>query len=101
MDTQKTLEKINSSKVDPSIERKILEAKRRSTSLDLIREFTKKYPIPALTDTVPVAYMRQLFATQAIMMSAGIYVSIDWNKNEYFCIDLQLGKEIRDEEKKN
>lgn len=100
MDIQKTLKKINDKKIDPVIERKILEAKRRSTSVDLIREFTKKYPIPSLTDTVPASYMRQIFATQAIMMSAGIYVSIDWDKNEYFCIDLQLGKEIRDEEKK-
>lgn len=100
MDTQKTLEKINNSKIDPSIERKILEVKRTSASIDLIREFTKKYPIPSLTDAVPASYMRQVFATQAIMLSAGIYVSIDWNKKEYFCIDLQLGKEIRDEEKK-
>ncbi len=100
MDTQKTLEKINNSKVAPEIEKKILEAKRRSSSIDLIREFTKKYPIPSLSDMIPVAYMRQLFATQAIMLSAGIYVSIDWNKKEYFCIDLQLGKEIRDDEKK-
>lgn len=101
MDTQKTLDKINKMKVNPEIEKKIIEAKRYSTSIELLQEMTKKYPVPAdMNQSIPSLFLRQFLTTQAVMMASGIFLSIDWQTNEYFVMDLQLGKEIRNEKKK-
>lgn len=102
MDTQKTLDKINNRKVNPEIEKKIIEAKRYSTSQELLQEMEKKYPIPAdINANIPAMFFRQFLTTQALMMASGIFLSIDWQTNEYFAMDLQLGKEIRNEKKKH
>jgi hypothetical protein len=99
MNTQKTLEKIKNSKIDPYIQKKILEAKRYTTSQDFINDVTTKYPIPD-SESISLEFMKQFTITQALMMVSGIFLTIDWNKKEYYVMDLQLGKEIRNEKKK-
>lgn len=102
MDTQKTLNKINNRKINPEIERKIVEAKRYSTSQELLQEMERKYPIPAdINANISAAFFRQFSTTQSLMMMSGIFLSIDWQNNEYYVMDLQLGKEIRNEKKKH
>ena len=92
----KSLEELNKITVSPEIQAKVLAAKRQSTSEDLIREVTKKFPIPTKDDeNIPVGMFRHFTVTQAVMLPTGIYLAIDWDKKEYYCLDLKLGKEYR------
>ena len=92
----KTIEELNKITVSPEIQAKLLSARRQSTSEDLIREVTKKYPLPDKdTETIPTSKFRDFTLTQAVMLRTGIYLTIDWDKMEYYCFDIKLGKEYR------
>lgn len=71
----------------------MLKAKRRSSCVDLLLQLKKKFPIPNL-DKIDGKFMEQFLRTQATMIRTGIYVTIDFEKTNYFCVDLQIGEVI-------
>lgn len=95
MDTQKTLDKIAKSKPSAEIQDKLYEANRMGTALNILEELTKKYPLSTESETYPVLFMKSFLSTQAILITKAMYLGIDFSKNEYFLMDLQLGKEYR------
>lgn len=104
MDTQKTLEKIKNLKPAPEIQQKIFAAKRQTTSEDLLKELNTKFPINNLPtaegiEFIPMPIFKNYLQTQETMLRTGIYIAIDWDKMEYFAMDLKLGKEYHYEQK--
>ena len=110
MDTQKTLNKINNKKLDPVFEAKLLAIRRQTAIEDLIKELNKKFPLTDLPhveseqgimEFIPMNIFKNYLQTQETMLRTGIYIAIDWEKMQYFAMDLRLGKEYRYEEKKS
>ena len=110
MDTQKTLNKINNKKLDPVFEAKLIAIRRQTASEDLIKEMNKKFPLTDLPhveseqgimEFIPMNIFKNYLQTQETMLRTGIYIAIDWDKMEYFAMDLRLGKEYRYVEKKS
>lgn len=72
---------------------KMLKSARRSSCIDLLVQLKKKFPVPELKK-VDGSFMEQFLRTQATMIRTGIFVSIDFEKKNYFCVDLQIGEVI-------
>lgn len=93
---------------DPSIEAKILAARRKSTSLDLIKELNEKFSLknlPAIEDEgktlefLPINIAQNFVKTQKTLLATLLMLSIDFEKKEYFIMDLKTGERYPEEEK--
>lgn len=95
MDTQNTLDKISKNKPSAAIQDKLYAANRKGTALNILNELDTKYAIKSEYDSYSVTFMKSFLSTQAILISKAMYLGIDFDKNEYFLLDLQLGEEYR------
>ena len=95
MNTRKTLEKISKNKPSVEAQNKLYAANRQTTALNILNELNMKYPIKSEYDSYSVAFMKSFLSTQAILISKAMYLGIDFDKCEYFLLDLQLGEEYR------
>jgi len=81
----------------------IEKARRKSTSEEMLQHLTEKFPIDkcAILDghpMIPVEFVKNFTFTQMTMlMSALIFYTIDWEKKEYYAIDLKYGEEYHNE----
>lgn len=95
MDTQNTLDKISKNKPSAAIQDKLYAANRKGTALNILNELDTKYPIKSEYDSYSTAFMKSFLSTQAVLISKAMYLGIDFDKCEYFLLDLQLGEEYR------
>ena len=94
---------------DPSMEAMILSAKRKSTSLSLIKELNEKFSLknlPAIEEDgkkiefLPIDIAQNFIKTQKTLLATLLVLSIDFDKKEYFIMDLRNGERYP-EEKEN
>lgn len=89
-----------------SLDARIVAARRKNTSLEIIKEMNKKFSLknlPAIEDKgkviefLPIDIANNFIKTQKTLLVNLLILSIDFDKREYFIMDLRTGDRYPEE----